>query len=466
MTPKLNDPSLLVGKNLINAQDAERAISSAAAALPAWRSRTGRDRSRILRRWYDLVMQNQQDLGTLISWENGKAKPDADGEVIFASSFLEWFSEEAARIHGDVVPHSAPGFRAAVIKEPIGVCGLITPWNFPAAMLTRKLGPALAAGCTVVVKTAGETPFTANALAILSERAGVPKGVINIVTALDNTAEIGQALCNSNTIRKISFTGSTRVGKLLMQQCSSTLKKMSLELGGNAPFIVFNDADIDLALQGAIISKFKSSGQTCVCSNRIFVQKEIYPEFVRRLKESVSNFKVGHGFDAQVTHGPLISSAAAERVDGLVQDAVGKGAKVEVGGKRLPHLGPNFFEPTILTNIKPNTRIVSEEIFGPLAAIYQFETEEEVVEAANKCEVGLASYIYTQDISRAARVSELLDFGMVALNTGVMSDAAAPFGGIKHSGMGREGSKYGIDDYMQLKTLITGNVNVVRRSHL
>ncbi|KAI0536729.1 Aldehyde/histidinol dehydrogenase [Xylaria digitata] len=478
MVPKLNDPSLLVGKNLINgewvesvsgkrfnvtdpatgeligscpestAQDAEKAIASAAAALPAWRSRTGRDRSRILRRWYDLVMQNQHDLGTLTSWENGKAKPDADGEVIFASSFLEWFSEEAARIHGNVVPHSAPSFRAAVIKEPIG------------------LGPALAAGCTVVVKTAGETPFTGNALAILSERAGVPKGVINIVTALDNTAEIGQTLCNSSIIRKISFTGSTRVGKLLMQQCSSTLKKMSLELGGNAPFIVFNDADINLALQGAIVSKFKSSGQTCVCSNRIFVQKEIYPEFVRRLKESVSSFKVGHGFDAQVTHGPLISPVAAERVDGLVQDAVKKGAKVEVGGKRLHHLGPNFFEPTILTNIKPDMRIVNEEIFGPLAAIYQFETEDEVVDAANKCEVGLASYIHTQDISRAARVLELLDFGMVALNTGVMSDAAAPFGGIKHSGMGREGSKYGIDDYMQLKTLVTGNVNVVHRSYL
>ncbi|GAW16858.1 hypothetical protein ANO14919_063020 [Xylariales sp. No.14919] len=411
-------------------------------------------------------MKNQQDLATLISWENGKAKADASGEVIFASSFLEWFSEEAARIYGDVIPHSAPGFRAAVVREPVGVCGLITPWNFPAAMVTRKLGPALAAGCTVVVKTAGETPFTANALAVLGERSGIPKGVINIVTALDNTAEIGETLCKSNTVRKISFTGSTRVGKLLMQQSSSTLKKLSLELGGNAPFIVFNDADIDLALQGAISSKFKSSGQTCVCSNRIFVQKDIYPEFIRRLKESVSNFKVGHGLDAQTTHGPLVTQSAPERVDGLVQDALQKGARVEAGGKRLHDLGPNFFAPTILTNLKPDMRIINEEIFGPVAPIFQFETEDEVVKFANKCEVGLASYIYTQDVTRAARVSELLDFGMVALNTGVISDAAAPFGGIKHSGMGREGSKYGIKDYMQMKTLITGNVNVLHRSHL
>ncbi|KAJ2988736.1 hypothetical protein NUW58_g3823 [Xylaria curta] len=434
--------------------------------LAQWRSRTGRDRSRILRRWYDLLMQNQKDLATLISWENGKATPDAADEVIFASSFLEWFSEEAARIHGDVVPHSAPGFRVAVVKEPVGVCGLITPWNFPAAMVTRKLGPALAAGCTVVVKTAGETPFTANALAILSERAGVPKGVVNLVTALDNTAEIGETLCKSDTIRKISFTGSTRVGKLLMEQCSSTLKRLSLELGGNAPFIVFNDADLDLAVQGAMGSKFKSSGQTCVCSNRIFVQKEIYPLFVRQLKESVSKLKIGHGPDAQMTQGPLVTQVAAERVEGLVQDAVEKGAKIEAGGKRLHDLGPNFFEPTILTNLKPDMRIVKEEIFGPVAPIFQFKTEDEAVGSANECEVGLASYIYTQDVARAARVSELLQFGMVALNTGVISDAAAPFGGIKHSGTGREGSKYGIEDYMQLKTLITGNVNVVHRSHL
>ncbi|RWA06195.1 hypothetical protein EKO27_g8911 [Xylaria grammica] len=419
MAPKvrLNDPSLLVGKNFINgewiesisgkrfdvidpatgelvgscpestAQDTEDAITSAAAALPEWRSRTGRDRSRILRRWYDLVMKNQQDLATLISWENGKAKADASGEVIFASSFLEWFSEEAARIYGDVIPHSAPGFRAAVVKEPVGVCGLITPWNFPAAMVTRKLGPALAAGCTVVVKTAGEPPFTANALAVLGERSGIPKGVINIVTALDNTAEIGETFCKSNTVRKISFTGSTRVGKLLMQQSSSTLKKLSLELGGNAPFIVFNDAHIDLALQGAI---------------------DIYPEFIRRLKESVSNFKVGHRLDAQTTHGPLVTQSAAERVNSLIQDALQNGAKVEAGGKRLHDLGPNFFAPTILTNLKPDMRIVNEEIFGPVAPIFRFETEDGVVNFANKCEVGLASYIYTQDVTRAASVSRVI----------------------------------------------------------
>ncbi|KAI0487802.1 Aldehyde/histidinol dehydrogenase [Xylaria cf. heliscus] len=480
---RLNDHSLLADQNFINGgwiesvsgkrynvsdlatgeligscpestvQDAENAVASAAAAFPAWCSLAGRNRSRILRHWHDL---------------NGKAGPDTAGEVIFASSFLEWFSEEAARIHGDIVPHSAPGFRVAVSREPVGVCGLITPWNVPAAMITRKLGPALAAGCTVVVKTAGETPFTANALTVLSERAGVPKGVINVITALKNTGEIGETLCKSNVIRMISLTGSTRVGKLLMQQSSSTLKKLSLERGGNAPFIVFNDADLDLALQGVITSKFKCSGQTCVCSNRIFVQKDIYQEFIRRLKNAVGNFKVGHGLDSQTTHGPLVTQVAAERVDGLVKDAVKKGAKIEAGGKRHLDLGksPNFFKPTIVSNLKPDMRIVNEEIFGPVAPIFEFDTEAEVVDAANRCEVGLASYIYTQDVSRATRISELLQFGMVALNTGVMSDAAAPFGEIKHSGIGREGSKYGIDDYLQMKTLVTGNVNVIHRSHL
>ncbi|KAM0427849.1 hypothetical protein ACHAPT_007308 [Fusarium lateritium] len=456
--PKLKDPSLFVGKNYVDgqwiesvsgkrfdvhdpasgaligscpesvAQDAEQAIQVAAAALPAWRSRTGRNRSRILRRWYELVMENKDDLATLITWENGKAQSDAAGEAVFAASFLEWFAEEAPRVYGDVIPHSTPGFRVSVVKEPVGVVGLITPWNFPAAMITRKLGPALAAGCTAVVKTAGETPFTANALLVLGERAGVPKGVINSVAALDNTPEIGQTLCASDVVRKISFTGSTRVGKLLMNQSSDTLKKLSLELGGNAPFIVFDDADLDLAVAEAIGSKFKCSGQTCVCSNRIFVQKGVYNAFVQKLKAAVSAFKVGPGFDNKSTHGPLVTAAAAERVDGLVQDAVKAGAKIEAGGKRRTDLGPNFFEPTILTNVTTDMRLVREEIFGPLAPIFSFDDENDVVDIANKCEVGLASYIFTQDVNRVARVTELLHFGMVAVNTGVVSDAAAPYG--------------------------------------
>ncbi|RSM10823.1 hypothetical protein CEP52_003410 [Fusarium oligoseptatum] len=465
--PKLKDPSLFVGKNYVDGQWIE-SVSGKRFDVhdPASGALIGRNRSRILRRWYELVIENKEDLATLITWENGKAGPDAAGEVLFAASFLEWFAEEAPRVYGDVIPHSAPGFRVSVLKEPVGVVGLITPWNFPAAMITRKLGPALAAGCTAVVKTAGETPFTANALLILGERAGVPKGVINSIAALDNTPEIGQTLCASDVVRKISFTGSTRVGKILMNQSSDTLKKLSLELGGNAPFIVFDDADLDLAVAGAVASKFKCSGQTCVCSNRIFVQKGIYNQFIEKLKVVVSKFQVGHGFDSKTTHGPLVTAAAAERVDGLVKEAVKAGAKVEVGGRRRTDLGPNFFEPTILTNVTTDMRLVRDEIFGPLAPIFSFDNEDEVVDIANKCDVGLASYIFTQDLSRVARVTEQLHFGMVAVNTGVMSDAAAPFGGVKHSGMGREGSKYGIEDYLHVKTVVTGNVNVVHRALL
>ncbi|KAL4878162.1 Aldehyde/histidinol dehydrogenase [Aspergillus karnatakaensis] len=495
-TPTLNDPSLFIGKNYIDgnwvesasgerfevhdpatgaligtcpestATDVSPSIEAAATALPAWRSRTGRDRSRILRRWYELVVENKDDLATLITWENGKAGPDAAGEVLFAASFLEWFAEEAPRVYGDVIPHTQAGFRVSVLKEPVGVVGLITPWNFPAAMITRKLGPALAAGCTAVVKTAGETPFTANALLILGERAGVPPGVINSISALKNTPEIGQALCSSNTVRKISFTGSTRVGKVLMNQSSDTLKKLSLELGGNAPFIVFDDADLDVAVTSAVASKFKSSGQTCVCSNRIFVSRGIFPEFVRRLKEVVSGFKVGNGFDRSTTHGPLVTAEAAARVESLITDALRLGAKVEAGGRRRTDIGPNFIEPTILTNLSPSMRLNREEIFGPIAPLTAFDTEDEVIDLANKCDVGLASYIFSQDISRVARVTEQLAFGMVAVNTGVMSDSAAPFGGIKHSGLGREGSKYGIDDYLNLKTVVTGNVHVIHRASL
>ncbi|KAH6693852.1 Aldehyde/histidinol dehydrogenase [Plectosphaerella plurivora] len=494
--PSLKDPSLFVGKNYIGGQwiesasaktfdvfdpatgaligscpesvpeDVEKAIHAASEALPLWRSRTGRDRARVLKRWYDLVLENKEDLATLITWENGKAQADAAGEVLFAASFLEWFAEEASRIYGDIIPHSAAGFRVSVVKEPIGVCGLITPWNFPAAMVARKLGPALAAGCTAVVKSAGETPFTANAMAVLGERAGIPKGVVNIITALDNTPAIGQTLCSSDIVRKISFTGSTRVGKILMSQSSGSLKKLSLELGGNAPFIVFADANLDVAVAAAVVSKFKSSGQTCVCSNRLFVHDSIHDQFLARLKTAVAGFRCGSGFDTKTTHGPLISAAAAGRLDALVQDAIKSGAKVEAGGRRLSHLGPNFFEPTILTNVTTDMKIAQEEIFGPVAPIFRFDDEEKVVNASNRCDVGLASYIFTQDINRITRVTEQLQFGMVAINTGVVSDAAAPFGGVKHSGLGREGSKYGIEDYLCLKTVVLGNIDVKHRALL
>ncbi|KAE8370447.1 Aldehyde/histidinol dehydrogenase [Aspergillus caelatus] len=448
------------------AEDAQQAIDAAAAAMPEWRNLTGRERSHVLRRWFYLIQDNTDDLAALISWENGKAAADAAGEVSFAGSFLEWYSEEAARVYGDVIPHSARSFRVMVLKEPVGVCGLITPWNFPGAMITRKLGPALAAGCSVVLKPAGETPFTANALVWLAEQAGVPKGVINVVHAADNTPEIGQVLCSSNIVRKISFTGSTRVGRLLMKQSGDTVKKLSLELGGNAPVIVFDDANLDVAIQAVIIAKFKVTGQTCVCANRIYVQSGIYEEFVRRLTIAVREFKVGDARDPTVTHGPLINSAAACRVAELVDEAVQKGAKAVAGGKNIPILGTAFYEPTILTNITNDMRVTSEEIFGPVAAIQSFDSEEQVIDAANNCDVGLASYVFTEQMNRIARVSERLESGMVAVNTGVISVASAPFGGVKQSGIGREGSKYGLDDYLVTKTVVLGNVNVQHRASI
>ncbi|KAF5241885.1 hypothetical protein FANTH_8960 [Fusarium anthophilum] len=520
--PQLEDPSLFIQKNFINnewvdsisgktfkvydpatgstigscpestPEDVERAIQAASAALPVWKSATGRDRSRILRQWYELVLDNKDDLATLITLENGKSKADAAGEVLFATSFIEWFAEEAPRIYGDVISHSQSSFRVSTLKEPIGVCGLITPWNFPAAMVARKLAPALAAGCTSILKPAFETPFTANALLSLLSRTLLPAGVVNSITADTNTSSIGQTLCSSKIVRKISFTGSTRVGKLLMSQSSGTLKKMSLELGGNAPFIVFDDADLDVAVKAAVTSKFKSSGQTCVCSNRIFVQKGVYDEFLRRLREEVEKFKVGSGFDAKTTHGPLISAAAVQRLEGLVSEAVQGGAKVECGGSALKDQGKihhcrahfaialnirltdriciakgsNFFAPTILSNVETSMRVVDEEIFGPVAPVFSFDEEEAIIQVANKCDVGLASYIFTQDLNRATRITEQLQFGMVAVNSGVVSDAAAPFGGVKYSGLGREGSKYGIEDYLQVKTVVLGNVNVQHRALL
>ncbi|KAH7360245.1 succinate semialdehyde dehydrogenase-like protein [Rhexocercosporidium sp. MPI-PUGE-AT-0058] len=441
-----------------DAADTQRAIDAAAAAFPSFRTKTGRERSKLLRKWYDLLVENSEDIAKLITWENGKPLADAKGEAAYAASFFEWFSEEAPRVYGDTIPASVAGNRVVTIKEPVGVCGLITPWNFPAAMITRKIGPALAAGCTVVAKSPGETPFTALALAELAHRAGIPKGVVNIISALENTAQVGELLTTSPTIKKVSFTGSTGVGKLLMKQSSSTLKKLSFELGGNAPFIVFDDADLDVAVAGAIASKFRSSGQTCVCANRIFVQSTIYDSFAEKFAAKVKEFKVGGGYTEGVTHGPLIHDRAISKVDAHVRDAEKKGGKVIQGGQKMPELGPNFFQPTIITGMTTDMALASEETFGPVAGIFKFETEEEVVKIANSAEVGLAGYFFSRDIQRVTRVAEALEVGMVGVNTGLISDPAAPFGGVKESGFGREGSKYGIAEYQVTKMITYGGM--------
>ncbi|SPO07039.1 related to succinate-semialdehyde dehydrogenase [Cephalotrichum gorgonifer] len=490
----LRDPSLVVEKAYINGQwvssksgktfqvrnpatgevlgscpesdtsDLSDAIEAASAAFPSWRAQSGRARSRILHKFFDLIFENKVDIGTIITAENGKARADAEGEAIFSAGFFEWFAEEAPRLYGDVVPHSNPGMRTQVLKQPIGVCGLITPWNFPMAMGARKIAAALAAGCTVVLKSDGLTPFSSNALAVLSERSGMPKGVLNVVTALENTARLGVAMCDSNVVKKISFTGSTRVGKLLMRQSSGTLKKLSLELGGIAPFIVFDDADIETAVSSALASKFKVSGQTCVCANRIYVQDGIYDKFCERLVQEARKFRVGNGAQNGVTHGPMTTGVA--KVEEHVKDAVEKKASVLLGGNCLPNLGENFFELTIIAGVDDTMKVMREETFGPLAAIARFKTEDEVIARANNVEVGLASYVMTSDLSRYYRVSERLEFGMVAVNTGVISDSAAPFGGVKHSGFGREGSRYGCDDYMVYKTVVTGGINTLYSSRL
>ncbi|KAL7621988.1 hypothetical protein AAE478_007489 [Parahypoxylon ruwenzoriense] len=487
LASSLKDPSLLIERSYINGQwvsskskktfevrnpasgevigtcpesttdDLNDAIQAASQSFPKWRSFSGRQRGRILRRFFDLIVENKEDIGKIITAENGKARGDAEGEALFSASFFEWFSEEAPRIYGDVVPHSTPNGRIQILKQPIGVCGLITPWNFPMAMGARKIAAALAAGCTVVLKSDGLTPFSSNVLAVLGERAGVPKGVFNVVSALENTPELGLALCQSDAVKKISFTGSTRVGKLLMQQSSSTLKKLSLELGGNAPFIVFDDADLEVAVSSALVSKFKVTGQTCVCANRIYVQEGIYEKFSKRLVEEVKKFRVGNGSQDSVTHGPLTTGLT--KVEEHIGDAVSKNATILLGGKPLPNLGTNFFELTVLGDVDDSMKVMSEETFGPLAALTKFKTEDEVIRRANSVEVGLASYLITSDLARSHRVSERLEFGMVAINTGVISDPAAPFGGVKYSGMGREGSKYGLDEYLVLKTVVMGNIN-------
>ncbi|KUJ23674.1 succinic semialdehyde dehydrogenase [Mollisia scopiformis] len=487
--PKLNDPSLLKlnvayvngewvqaksGKTFevhdpssgkligtapeFDSADTQLAIDAAAAAFPSFRNKTGRERSKLLRKWYDLMVENSEDIAKLITWENGKPLADAKGEAAYAASFFEWFSEEAPRIYGDTIPASVAGNRVVTIKEPVGVCGLITPWNFPAAMVTRKIGPALAAGCTVVAKSPGETPFTSLALAELAHRAGIPKGVVNVVSALKNTPEVGEILTSSPFVKKVSFTGSTGVGKLLMKQSSSTLKKLSFELGGNAPFIVFDDADLDVAVAGAIASKFRSSGQTCVCANRIFIQSGIYDEFAQKFAAKVKDFKVGGGYSEGVTHGPLIHDRAITKVDAHVRDAEKKGGKVIQGGQKMPELGSNFFQPTVITGMTTEMALASEETFGPVAGLFKFETEEEVTKVANSAEVGLAGYFFSKDLQRVFRVAEALEVGMVGVNTGLISDAAAPFGGVKESGFGREGSKYGIAEYQVTKMITYGGM--------
>ena len=410
-----------------NASDTQKAIQAATEAFPKFRTTLGRERARMLRRWHQQMLDNAEDLATLITWENGKPLADAKGEVNYAASFFEWFSEEAPRIYGGTIPASVPGNRIMTLKQPVGVCGLITPWNFPAAMITRKIAPALAAGCTVVVKTPGETPFTANALAELASRAGIPKGVVNIVTASGNTPEVGESITTHPDVRKVSFTGSTNVGKLLMKQSSSTIKKVSWELGGNAPFIVFDDVkDLDAAVAGAIASKFRSSGQTCVCANRIYVQKGIYDEFAKRFAEKTKAFKIGGGFSDGVTHGPVIHERAVSKVDQHVQDAKSKGAQVVHGGQKLSELGSNFYDLTVLTGMNKDMLIASEETFGPVAGLFPFETEKEVVVLANRAEVGLAGYFFSSDVKRIFRVAEELEVGMVGVNTGLISDAASP----------------------------------------
>ncbi|KAH8892170.1 succinic semialdehyde dehydrogenase [Thozetella sp. PMI_491] len=435
-------------------QEVTRAVAAAGRAFGSFRRLTGRQRSKILRRWYELMVANTEDIATLITWESGKSFEDAKGEAIYAANFLEWFSEEAPRTYGDTFPSTSLGVRALSIKQPIGVCGLITPWNFPAAMVTRKVGPALAAGCTVVLKSPGETPFTANALAELARRAGVPPGVLNIVTTLRNVQQVGKALTSSPIVKKLSFTGSTDVGKLLMGQCSPTLKKMSLELGGNAPFIVFDDcADINAAVTGCIAAKFRGSGQTCVCANRIYVQEGVYQEFAEKLTQRVKQFKVGYGFDSGVTHGPLISERSVDKVERHVKDAIAKGATVTVGGMRLSELGRNFYQPSVLTGMNESMEMACNETFGPVAGLFSFASEEEVVRIANNSVVGLAAYVYSGDIDKIWRVAESLEVGMVGINTGLISDPSTPFGGVKESGFGKEGSKYGIDEYTILKTL-------------
>jgi succinate-semialdehyde dehydrogenase / glutarate-semialdehyde dehydrogenase len=480
----LNDPSLLKTDALINGEwvkgssrfdvldpatghkladvanlgpaETEMAIAAANAAWPVWKGKTAKERSIILRKWFDLLMANQEDLGRIMTAEQGKPFAEAKGEVAYGASFVEWFAEEAKRVNGETLPTFDNNRRLMVLKQPIGVCAAITPWNFPLAMITRKVAPALAAGCPVIIKPAELTPLTALAAAELAIRAGIPAGVLNMITADDqNSIAVGKAICASDVVRHISFTGSTEVGRILMAQSAPTVKKMSLELGGNAPFIVFNDADIDSAVEGAFASKYRNAGQTCVCSNRLYVQSGVYDEFVEKFAAKVKTAKVGNGFEDGVNQGPLIEEAALEKVQRHVDDAVAKGARVMAGGKRL---AGQFFEPTVVADATADMLCAKEETFGPFAPVFKFESEQEAIDAANDTEFGLASYFYSRDVGRIFRVAEALEYGMVGINVGILATEHVPFGGVKQSGLGREGSHHGMDDYVEIKYLCVGDI--------
>jgi succinate-semialdehyde dehydrogenase/glutarate-semialdehyde dehydrogenase len=480
----LNDPSLLKTDALINGQwlagssrfevtdpatgakladvanlgpaDAEAAIAAANAAWPAWRNKTGKERSILLRKWYDLLMANVEDLGRLMTAEQGKPFAEAKGEVAYGASFVEWFAEEAKRVNGETLPQFDNNRRLMVIKQPIGVCAAITPWNFPLAMITRKVAPALAAGCPVVIKPAELTPLTALAAAELAVRAGIPAGVLNVLTADSaNSIAVGKVFCASDVVRHISFTGSTEVGRILMAQSAPSIKKLSLELGGNAPFLVFDDADIDSAVEGAMASKYRNAGQTCVCANRIYVQDGVYDEFVKKFTAKVQTLKVGNGFEDGVAQGPLIEPAAIEKVQRHVQDAIQRGGQLVTGGQVIQG---QFFQPTVVANATPDMLCAKEETFGPFAPIFRFKTEQEAIDAANNTEFGLASYFYSRDVGRIFRVSEALEYGMVGINVGIIATEHVPFGGVKHSGLGREGSSHGMEEYVEMKYLCIGDV--------
>jgi succinate-semialdehyde dehydrogenase/glutarate-semialdehyde dehydrogenase len=437
-------------------EDTRHAIAAADAAWPGWRAMTGKERANLLRKWYELIMRNQEDLAVLMTSEQGKPLAESRGEIAYGASFIEWFAEEAKRVYGDVMPHPLHGRRIVVLKQPIGVVAAITPWNFPAAMITRKCAPALAAGCTVVCKPASQTPYTALALAELAEQAGIPKGVFNVITG--QASVIGKELTTNPTVRKLGFTGSTEVGKLLMAQCAGTVKKVSLELGGNAPFMVFDDADLDAAVVGAMASKYRNTGQTCVCANRLLVQDSVYDAFAAKLADAAGKLKVGNGLEEGVQQGPLIDMRAVEKVESHIADATKKGAKVVVGGTRHA-LGGTFFQPTVLANVTPDMAVANEETFGPVAPLFRFKDEDEAIRLANDTEFGLAAYFYSRDIGRIWRVSEALEYGIVGINEGIISNEVAPFGGMKESGIGREGSKYGIEEFLEIKYLCLGGID-------
>ena len=450
-TIKVTNPAngeLVAEVPLMGRAETERAISASAVAQKSWKMLTAAARSNILKRWFALIIEHKEDLAQLLTAEQGKPLAEARGEVAYGASFIEWFAEEAKRVYGEVIPAPLTDRRLLVLKQPIGVTAAITPWNFPIAMITRKAGPALAAGCSMIIKPAEQTPLCAIALAVLAEEAGIPAGVLQVVTG--DAKQIGAAMCESTVVTKLSFTGSTEVGRILMRQCADSIKKLSLELGGNAPFIVFNDADLDAAVEGAMLSKFRNAGQTCVCSNRLFVQDGVFDEFSKKLAVRVGQLKVGHGTEDGVMQGPLIDEAAIAKIESHVADAISKGANLIEGGKRHG-LGGTFFEPTVLANVSKDALIFSEETFGPVAPLFRFKTDEEVIELANDTEFGLASYFYSRDIGRIWRVAEALEYGMVGVNTGIISNEVAPFGGIKQSGLGREGSHHGLDEYLEIK---------------